>query len=108
MKWLKRIFQGLEALVQTRNSSFEKHNAQYEEEGKLDRERRCAQEMLEKKVYDEEANKISRLLARYPNRDLCVDIGSGNGWYSAYISQFFQKVEGIEPSAAAIRIAKTW
>jgi SAM-dependent methyltransferase len=96
----------LQEIFQTRKTSFALHNAQYEQKDKLEKERQGIQEMLQKKTYDESSNKISRLLARYPNRELCIDIGSGNGWYSAYMSQFFKRVEGIEPSAAGISIAK--
>lgn len=103
----KRAIHWLQALVQTKKSSFALHNAQYEQSGKLEKERTGIETMLANKTYDEDSNKISRLLARYTNRELCVDIGSGNGWYSAYMSQFFKRVESVEPSAAAISIAAT-
>lgn len=103
---IKRAVQKLQSLLQNKKSSFATHNAQYEQKGKLEVERKNSQEMLKTCGYDQDANKISRLLASYPHRDLCIDIGSGNGWFSAYMSQFFKKVEGIEPSVAAIKIAK--
>ena len=96
----------MQTIFQTRSSSFVKHNAQFELQGKLEIERSGVQKMLANRAYDSHENKISRLLALYSNRELCVDIGSGNGWYSSYISQFFDKVESIEPSEAGISIAK--
>lgn len=40
------------------------------------------------------------------NRHLAVDIGSGDGWLSAKLSKYFNKVIAIETSKEAIKLAK--
>ncbi len=104
---MKRLIQGIYSLLfQKKTSSFAKHHAQYIEPGKLEKERAGIEENFRRKEYDNEANRSSKILACFHNRELCIDIGSGNGWYSAYMSQFFKRVEGIEPSPMAIELAK--
>lgn len=59
-------------------------------------------------AFDNEECKIGRLLAKYPNiRSYAFDIGAGAGWLTSKLSENFEYVIAIEPSAKAIEICKT-
>ena len=88
-------------------SSYEEHNAQYLEEGKLEVERKVAQSFRDQDLFNSPEMRLKTLLDKYPTiRDVAVDVGSGAGWLSAELSPIYKKVIGIEPSAKAVEIAQ--
>ena len=59
------------------------------------------------KVFDNEEVKVAQLLEKYPSiRENAIDIGSGGGWMTSKLSELFESVYGIEPSAKAIELCK--
>ncbi len=97
---VSRFFQG-------KKSSYKRHNAEYEEEGKLAVEKATAEKYKREDLFNGPENKFRDLLEMYPNhRDIAIDIGSGAGWLSAELSRYFKDVYAIEPSDAAIIIAR--
>jgi 2-polyprenyl-3-methyl-5-hydroxy-6-metoxy-1,4-benzoquinol methylase len=104
---MKALLKRLSAHLQTSTESYRKHNAQYEEPGKIEVERAAIADYTRKDMFNGPELKLGQLLARYPEvRELAVDIGSGNGWISGLLAKSFSEVIAIEPSAAAIAIAK--
>lgn len=49
---------------------------------------------------------VSAALIENPNLKTCIDLGSGTGWVSNFLSEKFTRVVAIEPSASAIEISK--
>jgi hypothetical protein len=57
-------------------------------------------------VFNNTEIKLKYLLEKYPHvRALAIDIGSGAGWLSNKLSEYFDSVIGIEPSQRALDIA---
>lgn len=94
------------SIFQTARSSYRRHGACCSARGIVQREQRGVVQALRECRYDSSENRISLLLSRFSHRNICVDIGSGNGWFSAYLAQFFSRIEAIEPSIEAQAIAK--
>ena len=63
--------------------------------------------LTKNKVQYKEDNPIGMVVDNIsPNVKIAVDIGSGQGWGSNYLSQKFEKVYAIEPSIPAMKAAK--
>lgn len=104
---LKDYIKNISALLQTQKRSFYRHNSQYVEAGKLEKERQVAEDFEKSDAINNSENKLGVLLAQHPGvRNTAVDIGSGTGWYAKKLSQQFGRVIAIEPSVAAINIAQ--
>jgi len=105
---MKRILKKISSYFQTSKESFRRHNSEYEEPGKLDKERQIAERYRREDIFNSEEFKLGKLLSAYPNiRTVAVDIGSGTGWLSAELSKKFHRVVAIEPSDAANNISKS-
>lgn len=52
--------------------------------------------------------RLDKLISSNPqlHNSLAIDIGSGTGWLTGWLAGRFGKVESIEPSEAAVRIAQ--
>lgn len=58
-------------------------------------------------VFNNEEIKLKYLIYENPNvNKLAIDIGSGVGWLSAKLSDYFDEVISIEPSEDAVKISK--
>ena len=94
-------------LLEADKESYRRHHSQYLEPNKLGIERWIHRKYDNEDQLNEPAIKLGKLLNEHPDkRDLVVDIGSGTGWLCARLSNRFRKVIAIEPSKAAIDIAK--
>ncbi len=103
----KFFLKKISAFVQTKKKSFNRHNSEYKEHDKLERERLVAEQFERDDVINNQENKIDVLLGRHPEiKGIAIDIGSGAGWYSKKLSERFSAVIAIEPSLAAINIAR--
>ena len=98
-------------------NSYEAHNKQYEEKEKLDEELRI-HDLKTKDAQEKNGGKWDNLykpghlhgewLDSQTEIKDAVDIGCGTGWFVNYLTNYknFENVIGIEPSQAAIDIAK--
>lgn len=103
---LRSTLQKISGLFQSATGSYRRHNAQYEEAGKLERERRAGQAHLQNDLINGPEIRARDLLARHPKVRTAVDIGSGTGWSAAALSPLLERVIAIEPSAAAVGMAR--
>lgn len=101
----KKTLRRLSALVQSPNGSFKRHNSQYEESDKLERDRALGLENIKNNTINGPEHRTLDLLSKHPEVKTVVDIGSGAGWVSAVLSEKVENVIAIEPSAAAVAIA---
>jgi len=103
---MKKILKKISALIQTSTESFKRHNRQYEETGKLEKERIAGLENLNTDLLNCPEMKTRDLLNKYSHVNTAVDVGSGTGWSAAALSPLVDRVIGIEPSKAAIEISR--
>lgn len=90
-------------------TSYLYHNSEYAQKSAIDRERKAHEELDRKggAIFNDPILKFRDLIEEHPEvRSLAVDIGCGTGYFSKKMSEYFEGVVGIEPSAAAIEIAK--
>jgi trans-aconitate methyltransferase len=87
--------------------SFKRHNAQYEELGKLEKERTIGLQYIANNEINSAELRILDLLALHPDIQQAIDIGSGTGWGSASLAKHLDSIIALEPSLAAIAMAKT-
>jgi hypothetical protein len=88
------------------NQSYEVHNRECLAEGKLEIERKFYQNQEKINAFDGPGGRWLSFIEAHPEvRELTVDIGSGCGWLSVKLSNFFKKVIGIEPSTIETEIA---
>jgi SAM-dependent methyltransferase len=93
---------------QTQLSSYEIHHAQYSQANSVEWHRKRFSEYKALKLFDNPEFKITELLTSHPDvRSVAVDIGCGAGWQSAHLGKYFKRVIGIEPSSAALDIARS-
>ena len=86
-------------------NSYLAHNAEYEQENSLEWHEKCYAEY--EKNNDFEKIGFKNALEKYPQvRGVHIDVGSGAGWLLVKTAPMFKKVVGIEPSAAAVELAK--
>lgn len=104
---IKQTLQKLSSLIQSSTGSFKRHNSQYEEAGKLEKERDIGLRYLANNQINSSELKINDLISEYKDIKCAIDIGSGTGWSAAALSQMLEKVIAIEPSGAAIDMSKT-
>ncbi len=104
---LKKILRELSSLIQSSKGSYNRHNSQYEETGKLERDRALGLENIKNNTINGPEHRTLDLWAQHPDVKTVIDIGSGAGWVSAVLSEKAENVIAIEPSAAAVSIAKT-
>lgn len=87
--------------------SYNAHNAEYETSSNLEWSRNRFEE-YDKHNYFESLG-FKEVIEAHPEiRKVHVDIGSGAGWLLAKTAPYFERVIGIEPSAAAVQIAKNF
>lgn len=84
--------------------SFYVHDKQYKQKGSLEYEFKINQEYENKNIFNEYGFK--KIIENLNNIGIHIDIGCGTGWLIKKTSSYFNKVIGIEPSQAAIDIAK--
>lgn len=94
------------AWFQSAKGSYKRHNNQYEGSGKLQEERVHGQRMIKEDAVNGPEMRAKDLLDKHQNVRLVVDIGSGTGWCAASLSPVVDEVIAIEPSRAALEIAK--
>ena len=103
---MKNFLKKIHSIFQKSTTSFVQHNQQYEDSNAFER----AREICERNIKNNEINNASfrvlDLLEKHQSVKTTVDIGSGVGWISASLSNKMEKIIAIEPSAAAIEIAK--
>jgi SAM-dependent methyltransferase len=98
----------VKAKFQRSELSKDLHHAQYADKQALERHRKLYVEYESTNLFNHPENRIQDLMSKHPQvRSLAVDIGCGGGWVSAHLSRDFASVVGIEPSAAALEIAKS-
>jgi len=85
-------------------SSYEAHNSQYIVG--FDHERRGHEYNNANKVQYNPDSPLGKLIDSNPHIKIGVDIGCGSGWVANLMSQTMDEVYAIEPSAAALDIAK--
>lgn len=100
IKYICGLFQGNKA-------SYEKHNSQYIDKDALNKHIKIFQKYEQENLFNHPENKFADLIAKHPNiRKTAIDIGCGAGWLSARLSREFESVIAIEPSKAAVGMAK--
>jgi trans-aconitate methyltransferase len=104
---IKKIIRNLSTLVQSQDGSFKRHNKQYEEAGKLEKDLKLSLQNISENVINGPEHGTLDLLLKHPSVNTVVDIGSGTGWVSSVLSKHASRIIAIEPSAAAIEIAET-
>lgn len=88
-------------------TSYELHHSEYIQKDALERIKRAHDAYERDNLFNDPCLRFEDLLNKYPAvRETAVDIGCGTGWLSAKLSKQFAKVVGIEPSDAAISMAK--
>lgn len=92
--------------IQTPNASFRRHNKQYESTGKFEYEKEAGLKNLKEDHINSPEMRVRDLLKLHPEIKTAVDVGSGTGWSSAALTSLVDQVFALEPSAAAIAIAK--
>jgi hypothetical protein len=93
--------------LENEQTSYLEHHRQYASASPMEWQRERFKTYGEEDLFNAPPNRIRDLMAQYPEvRDTAVDIGSGAGWASAELSKSFSQVIGIEPSDAAIGIAR--
>jgi precorrin-6B methylase 2 len=105
----KIIYKGLRkisSLFQSRTESFKRHNRQYIEQGKLEKEKAAGLNNLQADLINCSEMRVRDLLQQHPQIKTAVDVGSGSGWSGAALAKLVPKVIGIEPSQAAVDISK--
>lgn len=104
---ISKTLRKLSRYIQQSHTSFERHNAEYTQAGKLQIERDVAAKYRSENVFNGQTSKLATLLTAHPGvRIWAVDIGSGAGWCSAELAHYFKQVIAIEPSQSAVAIAK--
>jgi len=103
---IKQTLKRLSSLIQTPEGSFKRHNAQYEEFDKLEKERVAGLNNISTGLLSGAQMKVGELLKKHPGIKVAVDVGSGSGWSAAALSPLVERVYGIEPSAAGIEISR--
>ena len=105
-KAINSTLRRLSGLVQSSTGSFKRHNNQYLEEGKLEREREAGLKNIEKDLINGPEMLVRDLLSNHSEVRTAVDVGSGTGWSAAALSPLVETVIAIEPSKAAVDISK--
>lgn len=103
---LKEILQKFSGYIQSSAGSFKRHNSQYIEAGKLEKERVAGLKNIQEDLLNGPEMRVKDLLFKNPQVKIAVDVGSGTGWSAAALSPLVDRVIGIEPSQAAIDISK--
>lgn len=99
-------FRRLSAYIQRPKDSFTHHNRQYEALGKLEDERTIGINNIKNDAINDTSFRVRDILTAHPEVDTAVDIGSGTGWSAAATSPLVDRVIAIEPSEAAVVIAR--
>lgn len=86
--------------------SFETHHSQYSEPEAFEREIKIHKVNTETKAQYKSDNPLGLSVDLNPQLKVAIDIGSGTGWASNYLSERMEKVYSVEPSSAALEIAK--
>jgi len=87
-------------------NSYEAHNSEYVSNGKFEYEKAGHEHNTANRVQYNQDAPLGKLLDAHPKIKIGVDIGCGSGWVANLMSQTMDKVFAIEPSAAALEIAK--
>lgn len=103
----RELLQKISAHLQGATESYLRHNRQYEETGKLERDRDAGMKNIAEDLINGPEMRVSDLLALHPAVRQALDVGSGTGWSAAALSRLVDHVIAIEPSTAAIEISKT-
>lgn len=104
---IRNILRRLSSYVQTGKASFVRHNGQYLGADKLEEERLIGVSHISSNYMNSPTFRIGDLLAKHPDVRAAIDVGSGTGWLSVAVSAHVDQVTAIEPSQAAIDIAKS-
>lgn len=89
-----------------KRTSYEQHNSEYVSPGKFEYEKRGHEYNDANRVQYNADSPLGKVLDDHPEIDIGVDIGCGTGWVANLMSKTMSEVYAIEPSAAAIDIAK--
>jgi hypothetical protein len=93
--------------TQTTTTSYELHHGQYLAPDSLERHRARYREYEEANLFNQPEARYADLISEHPDvRSMAIDIGSGAGWLSARLSRYFRQVIGLEPSEAAVGMAR--
>ena len=88
-------------------TSYRQHHSEYVRPDAVARHRTIYRTYEEQDLFNHPENRFGELLAKHPEvRGVAVDIGAGAGWLSARLSRDFERVIAIEPSGAALELAK--
>lgn len=105
-KLLYELGQRISGLFQSATGSFKRHNRQYEDVDALERERKSGLHNLKEDLVNGPELRIKDLLSQHPGPKMAIDIGSGTGWSAAALSSQLDEIIAIEPSKAAVDIAR--
>ena len=104
---LIKIRKKLRTYFQSQQANYKKHHGQYADATAIEKHQKTYQKFEAENLFNSQENKLGILLKQHPNiRNTTVDIGCGSGWLAAKLSKDFKQVIAIEPSQAAIDIAK--
>lgn len=102
----------IKGIFQKADDSYILHNQQYEQDftnNTLNRNLEASVKYEKEDFFNSTEVKFGLLLKKYPQvRDTAIDIGCGTGWLSAKLSNTFEKVVALEPSQAALTMAKKY
>jgi SAM-dependent methyltransferase len=98
----------ISSLFQRSNASLLAHDVEYKKMTALETECAVTQDRYETDAANNCEFRLDELISANPqlNGALAIDIGSGTGWLTGWLAGRFNKVESIEPSEAAVKIAK--
>lgn len=88
------------------DASYKQHNSEYISNGKFEYEKKCHEYNSFKKVQYNADSPLGKMLDQHSEIKIGVDIGCGTGWVANLMSETKDIVYAIEPSEAAINIAK--
>ncbi len=102
----RELLQKISAHLQGATESYQRHNNQYEEPGKLEKDRDAGMKNIAEDLINGTEMRVKDLLQQHPLVRQAVDVGSGTGWSAAALSPLVDRVIAIEPSSAAIEISR--
>ena len=88
------------------SKSYDQHNSEYVQPGKFDYEKHHHDLNDKNQVQFRPDSPLGPVLNRYPEIKIGVDIGCGSGWQANLMSKQMDVVYAMEPSSAALDIAK--
>jgi SAM-dependent methyltransferase len=90
----------------TKKDSFDAHNSEFIIEGKIELEKSVHKKYDQTNIFNGETLRFQDIIQANPWIQVAVDIWSGSWFYSGKLTEYFDTVYWVEPSATGIEIAK--